>query len=64
MSDPDLTLAGASAPSAEDAPPPAYPLALEPLSPVVSRHEPSPADPLSLDPLGPLVRFASTKGTT
>jgi hypothetical protein len=57
MSDPDLTLADASTRPAEEAPPPAAPLALDPLSPAVSRRESSPTDPLSLDPLGPILRF-------
>jgi hypothetical protein len=57
---PDVTPADAAARPVEEARSPAAPLALDPLSPVVSppiRSASSPADPLALDPLGPILRF-------
>jgi hypothetical protein len=58
---PDVTLADeATRPVEEDWSPADDPLALDPLSPVVSRSiqdAPSPADPLALDPLGPIRRL-------
>jgi hypothetical protein len=59
MSDPEVTPADAT-PAVEEAGSPADPLALEPLSPAVSRpmaDSYSTADPLALDPLGPIRRF-------
>jgi hypothetical protein len=60
QSDPHGTVAYAAARPVEHVRPPADPLALDPLSPVVgrpTRYTQSPADPLALDPLGPIPRF-------